>query len=166
MKYGFIHIIIGTLLISVVSVSCRVSRNSEKTETIREASERIEHSVDSSRENSIETELGNLRIDESDEYYLRITEFDVDGAIRRIQEQWRNRRSTNVADWNRQQESVSLSGSEKKVIEKDSSYTAIQETKHVQSDSRPVQGFEWFWIVLVSGILLAIAIYFIIKKKK
>lgn len=166
MKYGFIHIVIGALLIGSCLVGCRASKNSQRNETSSEVHARTESTLDSTKSEYREVESRNILTDASDEYYLRITEYDVEGAVRRISEKWGNRRLSNVDSQDRQQESVSVTGSESNIVETDSSNTVIEEKVDASIDSRPVQGVEWFWVILGGAIILAIVIFVIIKKNR
>jgi hypothetical protein len=70
-----------------------------------------------------------------------------------------------MANEERSKESVSLSGSEKEIIEADTSTVIVNEKTKTTNDSRPVQGFEWFWAVASGILILSLVIYLLINKK-
>lgn len=164
--YVFIYCIALAVCIGVSLGGCRTKKNLEKTQENTTIVEKTERYSDSTRTEQKSTVRVDRSRDENERSYTRTTEYDSTGNVRRVSEEWRDRQSSDLVVRDHRQESVSVTGAEKQVMEKDSSSTVIHETKHVQFDSRPVQGFEWFWIILGGGLLLAIAIYFILKKKK
>ena len=165
MRHDFIYITLSVILVCVGFNSCRAKKDFERNTQISERTERTERSVDSTRNSENEywkTERIGLT---DDNIYIRTTEFDAEGRIRSISETWRDRRHSDMANEERSKESVSLSGSEKEIIEADTSTVIVNEKTKTTNDSRPVQGFEWFWAVASGILILSLVIYLLINKK-
>ncbi|MDD4778908.1 MAG: hypothetical protein PHV53_11565 [Fermentimonas sp.] len=165
MRYGFIHIAVFALLVGVSFNSCRAKKDFERNTQISERTERTERSVDSTRNTETEHEKTERIGLTEDNFYIRTTEYDPEGRIRSISETWRDRRHSDMAYEERSKESVSLSGSEKEIVEADTSTVITNETLETTNDSRPVQGFEWFWTVASGVLILSLIIYQLINKK-
>jgi hypothetical protein len=56
-----------------------------------------------------------------------------------------------------------VTGSETVKTERDSSSVVVKEKSHTQADSRPVQGFEWVWVIV--GLVIAVAAILFIRQK-
>ncbi len=165
-RHVFIYCIILSVCFGVSLGGCRAKKSLEKTQEDTTIVERSERYSDSTRTEQRSTVRDDISRAENERSYTRTTEYDSTGNVLRVSEEWRDRQSSDLAVRDHRQESVSITGSEKQVVETDSSYTVIQETKHVQSDSRPVQGFEWFWVILVGALILSSVIFVIIKNNK
>jgi len=163
MKYDIIHIITIAILLCFTTNSCRAKKNLERGEEIQVRTERVEQSSDSARIEENKAEKITQHADEHDQSYTRVTEYDRTGTIvRRVSEVWRDRRSADMAIRDHVSTTVSVTGSDKTVLDQDSSSTIVSEIKHVQSDSRPVQGFEWIWVAMG---LIAIGLILIFWQK-
>lgn len=164
MKHDFIHIIIVALLVGVGFNSCRAKKDFERNTQISERVERIERSVDSARNSENEySKTERIGLTE-DNFYIRTTEYDTEGRIRSISETWRDRRHSDMANEERSKESISLSGSEKEIVESDTSSVIINEKTKTTNDSRPVQGVEWIWVILSIALIAAVVLYIIYNK--
>lgn len=150
------------ILIILCFPSCRSNRNVDRTMQEESKVETVEstHSKDSSHVVR-EFEGSNTKIT-NEQRYIRTTQFNPDGSIRCLREEWRGIGSIELADGRGRSSEVSVS--EQKT---DSTYK--RELKKVGfeklksfTDTRPVQGSEWLWILLAVGIIgLGI---FLIKK--
>lgn len=165
-RHASIYYIVIAVCLGISLGGCRTKKSIQKTQVDTTVVEKVERHSDSTRTEQRTAERIDITRDENERSYTRTTEFDSSGVVRKVSEEWRDRRSADVAVRDNASETISMTGSEKRVEETDSSYTVIQETKHIQSDSRPVQGFEWFWVIVGGAIILSIVIFFIIRKKK
>lgn len=156
--YDIVYCIVVAVFISSGLVGCRTLRNAEKTKVTSISHAKNELYRDSTLSEHRTVEQRIINSDLADEYYLRITEYDVEGAIQRISEKWGNRRLSNVDSQERQSESVSVTGSETIIAEVDSSHTDLQEKSDISVDTRPVQGAEWFWIIIALAIIILVAV--------
>lgn len=167
MRNGYIHIIICALLLCFSASSCRAKKDLERKEEVMESYQRIEHSADSLRIEEIRTDCVVQISDELVRSYTRVTEFDSSGTIiRRLQESWWDRRRGDVSLQDDRSETVSIAGSQKLVEEKDTTMAEIHEISHASTDSRPVQGVEWIWVILSLVLILGVVIYIIHNKKR
>ncbi len=152
------------LILCVVFSACRSSRSLDSNVSELHQDESFYTRAESGNK-TVESQYSDSVFKQRDENrYLRTLEFNPDGSIRSLSEEWRNIGSSELA----------LSGgrssetSDKKVKESEArnSENQFQEQKKetVKTDSRPVQGSEWFWIIIslaaVGGVVL-----FIIKRK-
>ena len=161
--YAFIYCIVLAVLLGIGLNSCRAKKSLQRTEEIATRTEQVERSVDSSRVEQRETDRGENRRSEAERSYVRTTEYDSTGVVRRVSEEWRDRRSADVAVRDNERQTVSITGSESTKTERDSSSTVVKEKSHIQADSRPVQGFEWVWVIV--GLVVAIALILFLKRK-
>lgn len=161
--HAFICCIGLAVLLGIGLNGCRTSRSAEKTETVRTATTIIEQSLDSSRTETKQTDRGEDRKSEAERTYIRTTEYDSTGIVRRVSEEWRDRRSADVVVRDNERQTVSVTGSETIKTTQDSSYTVVKEKSHTQADSRPVQGFEWLWVIV--GLVLTVAVILFLNRK-
>ena len=164
MRYDFIHIIAITLLCSVVFSSCRAKKDLQRNEETNSRSERVERFVDTTRVTAVEEQRTDKRGSEVERQYTRTTEYDTTGRVQAVSETWRDRRLSNVSSEERDARTVSVAGMSVDIIERDTSTTIISEVVKVDTDSRLIQGAEWFWIIL-SLILIATVIIYIIYNR-
>lgn len=150
------------ILIILCFLGCRSNRNVDRTMQEESKVETVEstHSKDSSHVVR-EFEGSNTKIT-NEQQYIRTTQFNSDGSIRSLHEEWRGIESLELADGRGRSSEVSVN--EQKT---DSAYK--RELKKIEfeklksfTDTRPVQGFEWLWILLAVSLLGLGA--FIIKK--
>ena len=159
-----IYYIVIAVCLGVSLGGCRAKKNVQKTQVDTTVVEKVERYSDSTRTAERTTEHATFTRDDNERSYTRTTEFDSTGVVRRVSEEWRDRRSADVAVRDNESETISITGSEKHVVETDSSSAVLQETKDLQSDSRPVQGAEWLWVIVGGALILSIVIFFIIRK--
>lgn len=165
-QHVFIYCIIISICLGISLSGCRAKKSLQKTQENTTIVERSERYSDSTRTEQKSTVHIDRSRDENERSYTRTTEYDSTGNIRRISEEWRDRQSSDLVVRDHRQESISVTGSEKQVIEEDSSSTVIRETMHIQSDSRPVQGAEWLWVIVAGTLVLSVVIFVIIKKTR
>lgn len=174
MKHDFKNIfnhnsvLISTIiLLALLSlVGCRTKRNTSRYELHTVGSERVERLTDSIRiveDNQQTTERSGSEVDQS---FIRITEFDSTGTVRRIQETWRDRQRIDLVAEERSGRTVSVKNTDQQITIRDTTSTITNEVKEVNTDSRPIQGFEWFWVVLSGVLVLTVIIYIIYNRIK
>lgn len=146
-------------------LACRSNRNIDRT--IQEGSKtETSKSIDRKDSSTVDTEYQESRTKVSNEVrFIRTTAYRPDGTIRSIQEECRGSGSTELVDGRGR-------SSENTVTEIKNDSTAVTESKkdlkekiQSSSDSRPIQGVEWFYIALGFGalVLVALAVSLIIK---
>lgn len=161
MKYVFYIII---LLCCTNLGGCRTGKSVQKITGF----ERVQHSTETSVDKQKETTEAStdLRIDTKEEIqeYTRTTELDTLGNIRRVQESWRGvgrsklvvlRDTGRTVSW---VDRVKMSQANETISEQ------TNESSKMISDSRPVQGVEWLFIMIGAGILLFLAFLFLRKR--
>lgn len=166
MRHDFIYITLSIILVSFGFNSCRAKKNIERNSEVTERIERTERSVDSIRfaeKQDEKTERIGLT---ADQWYVKHTEFDSIGRVRSVSETWRNRRHSDMASEERTGRTVSVIVSGNEVIETDTSSIITQEYSNIQTDSRPVQGLEWFWVISSGVLILSIVIYLLFNKNE
>lgn len=164
MKNGAIYHIISLLLVSFIVFGCRSTKNIERNEATKTGSLRIERSSDTIRTIEVRNQRSNRSVSELEQIYSRVTEFDSTGSVRRVSEEWRDRRYSDLADEERDERAVSVAGSEEEVITRDTTSVIVRETIHNKTDSRPIQGADWFWVILSAVLILTVVIYLIYNK--
>ncbi len=141
------------ILIILCFLGCCSNRNVDRTMQEESKVEAVEstHSKDSSHVVR-EFEGSNTKIT-NEQRYIRTTQFNPDGSIRCLREEWRGTGSLELADGRGRSSAVSVS-------EQKSDSTYKKELKKIEfeklksfTDTRPVQGFEWLWIALIVGCL-------------
>ena len=108
----------------------------------------------------------STQTNEQDRTYVRITEYDSMGSVRRIQEEWRDIGRSQLFVLDQSRHHISIDGMTAVTVERDNSHSVSIENEKTSSDSRPVQGIEWLWVIL--GVIITVTIigYIIIKSKK
>jgi uncharacterized protein YcfL len=155
------------ILLALLSlIGCRSKRNTSRYELHTVESERVERVIDSIRIVEDNQQTTERRGSETDQSFSRITEFDSTGTVRRIQETWRDRQRIDVVTKERFGRTVSVAETNQQIIIRDTASTVTNEVAEVKTDSRPIQGFEWFWIVLSGVLVLTVIIYIIYNRLK
>ncbi|MDD4778833.1 MAG: hypothetical protein PHV53_11175, partial [Fermentimonas sp.] len=138
----------------------------QKHETSRTDYQRIETVKDSIRVSTGTIESSERSGSEVDQSFIRITEFDSTGTVRRIQETWRDRQRIDLVAEERSGRTVSVKNTDQQITIRDTTSTITNEVKEVNTDSRPIQGLEWFWVVLSGVLVLTVIIYIIYNRIK
>jgi uncharacterized protein YcfL len=161
-------VLISTIiLLALLSlVGCRTKRNTSRYEIHNAGSERVERLTDSIRIVEDSQQTTERSGSETDQSFTRVTEFDSTGTVRRIQETWRDRQRIDVVTKERFGRTVSVAETNQQIIIRDTASTVTNEVAEVKTDSRPIQGFEWFWIVLSGVLVLTVIIYIIYNRLK
>ena len=113
------------------------------------------------KESSRKDTSGKIGVDNQ---FCTITEFDSTGRILRILEWGRNTRSAELDVSDRR--SSALHVGTKETREKSEGTLNIQEQiqEEVKTDSRPVQGFEWLYIII--PVVIGLLVFLLIKYRK
>jgi len=164
-NYVYIYCAIAVLWIGLLA-GCKSQKNISRTVDGQTRTERIESKKDTSRVEEQSQAHHSTQTNEQDNTYVRITEYDSTGTvIRRIQEEWRDVGRSQLSLLDRSGHYISIDGMSSVTLERDSSRSVVTENKEVTSDSRPVQGVEWLWVILGGALVLSVVIFVIIKKK-
>lgn len=165
MRHGIIHITFVFLFLGILAgcnAQKRMSRNAEaQVRTERTETETADSRVKEKSQTDISTQTN-----EQDRTYVRITEYDSTGYVRRIQEEWRDIGRSQLFVLDQSRHHISIDGMTAVTVERDNSHSVSIENEKTSSDSRPVQGIEWLWVIL--GVIITVTIigYIIIKSKK
>lgn len=154
-------------LLALLSItSCRAKRETSRNESYTVGTERLERRSDSIHTVELSQQRAERSGSEVEQSYTRITEFDTTGTIQRVSETWRDRQLSNLDTEERTGRTVSVTQTEQQIVELDTSYATISETSHTTTDSRPVQGVEWIWVILSVVLIATVIIYIIYNRRK
>lgn len=165
MNHGIYNFVGVVLILLLVCSGCRGLKVSSRNKTEASRTERVERSVESARTTELEEQRTEHRGSKAERVFSRVIEYDTTGSIQRVSETWRDRRLSNVSAEERTARVVSITNSDELVSQKDTAHAIITETSHTKTDSRPVQGFEWFWVILSSVLIIAGILIFTTKRK-
>ncbi len=126
--------------------------------------ERTETAVDTSRTIVSDKEAVNRETEESEDIYTRTQHYDTLGNLRTIQETWRSIGRFELALRERSASYISINGMGAVTSESDRSTVVTSEQVKNSSDSRPVQGIEWMWVIAGVGLLIFILIMYLINR--
>ena len=151
MKYATVYIVI----IIACLYSCRTNKRTDSSYKAESEITQETQTVarDSTAGKSQERDT-SVRIAGEDKY-IRVVDFDSLGRISSVREEWRNARSAELDVRDRRSSYVSVS-----TLQTDTFLHKLSKMENslktdFKSDSRPVQGLEWFWIIAV--LVLAIS---------
>jgi len=157
MKYVFYHNLVIVACCGILAIAgCRSARNVttdidsgrtvEKVESIRDSTRRVE---------IVEQKTDGARFDD-EQIFTRTIDYDTTGTVRRVQETWRDRQRRDLVAEERNVRTVSMTLRDSIATVKDSTKTTTVTKENYKTDSRPVQGAEWMWVILGAGLLLVI----------
>lgn len=165
MRHGIVHITFVFLFLGVLAgcnAQKRMSRNAEE----QARTERTEtKTADSRVKEESQTDI-STQTNEQDRTYVRITEYDSTGYVRRIQEEWRDIGRSQLSVLDQSRHHISIDGMTSVTAERDNSRSVVTENGKTSADSRLVQGVEWLWVILAGFLILSVAIFVIIKKTR
>lgn len=161
--YFFVSICIGCIF---AFSSCKTKKNISRTEEFRERTERVETKTDTSRV------ITKIVADMEESVSIQETtdretiHLDSIGRVRTIVRE-SVKKETGQRRTDRGQGSVvSITGKSDSITSQETLNATSQEKQDIKTDSRPVQGAEWMWVILSIGTIAAIAILFFIRKVK
>lgn len=166
MNHGFYNFVGVAIIFLLVCSGCRGIRVSSRNQTKTSRTERVERSVESTRSTELEEQRAEHRGSEAERVFTRTTEYDSTGSIQRVSETWRDRRLSNVSAEERTTRVVSIDSTETNIVTHDTTSVIVQEKTSIENDSRPIQGFEWVWVILTLTLLISVAIYILVNRFK
>ena len=164
MKY---HVLIFLFAVSALA-SCRSNKEIHK---ISESEIESQSTVSTQRKDSTGSST-NQRDSISniitENQYIRTTWYRPDGTIQAIQDSWREARHEELAVHDSGSSSVSVNEEKTDSTTRTKMKTFEKADLKSFSDSRPVQGVEWLWIVLpiVAGALVLVLLLYLKYRKK
>lgn len=159
-KILFVCILACILILS----GCKSRQEITGSVTDQTRIERTETAVDTSRTIVIDKEAVSREAGESEDIYTRTQHYDTLGNLRTIQETWRSIGRFELALRERSASYISINGMGAVTSESDRSTVVTSEQVKNSSDSRPVQGIEWMWVIAGVGLLIFILIMYLIKR--
>lgn len=160
MKYG----IFALIMLLAVSVGCRSRRTLDHSLETQSTTEKRASSLtkdstrtESSYQDSTTTTANTVE-------YTVTTTYRDDGGIQAVQKQWRRTGSARLSVSTGRTSAVSVD-----VQKTDSGTVAtsnLSESVKEQNttDSRPVQGIEWLWVMLTGGVIALVGLIIVRKK--
>lgn len=143
---------------------CKSRQEITRSVTDQTRIERRETEVDTSRTIVGDKDVVNRETEESEDIYTRTQHYDTLGNLRTIQETWRSIGRFELALRERSASYISINGMGAVTSESDRSTVVTSEQVKNSSDSRPVQGIEWMWVIAGVGLLIFILIMYLIKR--
>ncbi|MDD4698043.1 MAG: hypothetical protein PHR52_10975 [Fermentimonas sp.] len=166
MRNDIIHITLSIILIGIGFSGCRTSKSIQRDKTIQTGSYTIDRRTEALRVTDEVYEGTKREGSETEQSYTKITEYDTTGSVQRVSETWRDRRLSNLVTEERDARTFSVSNSEQQISIKDSADIRVSETSHTTTDSRPVQGVEWIWVILSVVLISSVILYIIYNRIK
>lgn len=164
-RHIFISVLLCILVIALFS-TCRSRKNVVRTESNQARTERVETKTDTSRV------ITKIVADMEESVSIHETtdretiHLDSIGRVRTIVRE-SVKKETGQRRTDRGQGSVvSITGKSDSITSQETLNATSQEKQDIKTDSRPVQGAEWMWVILSIGTIAAIAILFFIRKVK
>lgn len=149
------------LLLLLIASACRSNRSLDKvSQTLSQTESNVSVLAKDSAasQTNKRDSVSNIT---TEQQFIRTVSFRPDGTIQSIQEEWRGSRRDELAVSDTGSSDVHLSETQKDSTVVNS--TQAKEIKHEESkdDTRPVQGEEWFWIMLPICIIVILALIFL-----
>ncbi len=158
--------IILILLFTSCLTACKTRRNVVVNEKVSGRIERVELRKDTSRVISMVSADVDTEKNEKKVIRREITSYDTLGRVREVVrediEQITGERCVSKG----KEQTVAVSGTESTIETKVDSVKESSFTDKTTTDTRTVQGVEWFWVILSVGLIMAMAIIVLIKKLK
>lgn len=164
-RHIFISVLLCILVIALFS-TCRSRKNVVRTESNQARTERVETKTDTSRviTRTVADMEESVSIQETTD--RETIHLDSIGRVRTIVRE-SVKKETGQRRTDRGQGSVvSITGKSDSITSQETLNATSQEKQDIKTDSRPVQGAEWMWVILSIGTIAAIAILFFLKKVK
>lgn len=164
-RHIFISVLLCILVIALFS-TCRSRKNVVRTESNQARTERVETKTDTSRTIIKTQENLDETVSISETTDRETIHLDSIGRVRTIVRE-SVKKETGQRRTDRGQGSVvSITGKSDSITSQETLNATSQEKQDIKTDSRPVQGDEWMWVILSIGTIAAIAILFFIRKVK
>ena len=164
-RHIFISVLLCILVIALFS-TCRSRKNVVRNESNQARTERVETKTDTSRvitRTVADMEESVVVQETTDRETIHL---DSIGRVRTIVRE-SVKMETGQRRTDRGQGSVvSITGKSDSITSQETLNATSQEKQDIKTDSRPVQGAEWMWVILSIGTIAAIAILLFIRKVK
>lgn len=171
MKNGFKNnnvfvFVVGCFCLTTILGGCKTKRNIVKSENTQVTSKTYAAKTDTSRvitRTVADMEESVVVQETTDRETIHL---DSIGRVRTIVRE-SVKKETGQRRTDRGQGSVvSITGKSDSITSQETLNATSQEKQDIKTDSRPVQGAEWMWVILSIGTIAAIAILFFIRKVK
>ena len=159
--YSFLFVLCSLLF--ALFPSCKTNKNVSRIETVATAVERVETKKDTSRvitttQSDLDETISIFETTRRETIHL-----DDSGRVRSIVKESISKETGQRRHDRGSGSVVSITGKSDSVSVVETSQTSSNEKTDIKTDSRPVQGVEWFWVIF--GILItAVLIYVLLKK--
>lgn len=171
MKNGFKNknvfvFVVGCFCLTNILGGCKTKRNIVKSENTQVTSKTYAAKTDTSRviTRTVADMEESVSIQETTD--RETIHLDSIGRVRTIIRE-SVKKETGQRRTDRGQGSVvSITGKSDSITSQETLNATSQEKQDIKTDSRPVQGAEWMWVILSIGTIAAIAILFFIRKVK
>lgn len=171
MKNGFKNknvfvFVVGCFCLTTILGGCKTKRNIVKSENTQVTSKTYAAKTDTSRviTRTVADMEESVVIQETTD--RETIHLDDSGRVRTIVRE-SVKKETGQRRTDRGQGSVvSITGKSDSITSQETLNATSQEKQDIKTDSRPVQGAEWMWVILSIGTIAAIAILFFLKKVK
>lgn len=171
MKNGFKNknvfvFVVGCFCLTTILGGCKTKRNIVKSENTQVTSKTYAAKTDTSRviTRTVADMEESVSIQETTD--RETIHLDSIGRVRTIVRE-SVKKETGQRRTDRGQGSVvSITGKSDSITSQETLNATSQEKQDIKTDSRPVQGAEWMWVILSIGTIAAIAILFFIRKVK
>lgn len=160
MKYGF-YIVIWFFLLG-----CRSTRDSNRFTSIDTDVRKESQFAQKDSTVTEQSHRDSTATLSTTSEFLRTTTFRNDGTIHSLQEYWRNTGSTELSVSSGRQTNVSVTQQHASSTIDENKKEIVKEEIKTTTDTRPIQGFEWFWIVVVIVAAVLFLLPTFIKKKE
>ena len=162
MRHYVIYIIICLFLCACGSR--KQSSHAEYTERVSATQTQIgTETIQSQATDSFETSK-SINTDVSE--YLKVTMFGDSGRISQIQETWRNTRSDELESGTRRASALSVAERKDSARSEQKGDVATAQDVKISTDTRAVQGVEWFYVILSLSAVVALVIAVIYSRLK
>lgn len=171
MKNGFKNnnvfvFVVGCFCLTTILGGCKTKRNIVKSENTQVTSKTYAAKTDTSRviTRTIADMEESVVVQETTD--RETIHLDSTGRVRTIVRESISKETGQRRTDRGQGSVVSITGKSDSITSQETLNATSQEKQDIKTDSRPVQGAEWMWVILSIGTIAAIAILFFIRKVK
>jgi hypothetical protein len=165
MKNGFILPLFCIIFCSLL-FGCKARKNIARSSASQSVIDVKSTTSDSSKTVASYQVDSTRQIAEKDNSYIRTVDYDSLGFVRRIREEWRDVGRSDMALHRGSGSYISMNNMQAVVASSDSSETVSSVDENSQTDSRPVQGFEFVWVFVGIAVALVIVFFFVVSPIK
>lgn len=158
------RVITYLFLIFFIFCGCRATKQHARQSNLQSGVERLERVLDSLRvETALIKDVDVSKIDLNN-LYRKTTRFADNGNVASITEEWQNSDTKTELKEKSEERKIQTEKRDKAIVARDTISLIHSENSTTKTDSRPVQGAEWFWLVLGIIAAIGITIYIYIKR--